>query len=57
MIKITVEGPDSHDVCLGLKNYFQLGQRKVVRHYDKNIENIPPCDVALIEIKEKKGDQ
>lgn len=58
MIRITIQGHDVDKVGIDLRDFFRVGQRKIVRHYivedPEVIEPIPPCDVALIEIKEKK---
>lgn len=61
MIKITVEGDASEKVGKDLKNFFQTGQRKIVRHYvvaeaahADHIEPFQPCEIVIIEIKEKK---
>lgn len=58
MIRVTIEGHGSDKVGRDLKYFFQVGQRKVVRHYivaeAAQVEPIPACDVAIIEIKEVK---
>jgi len=52
MIKITVEGEGHEQAGKDLKFLFETGQRKVVRHYKEVVlEEIPSCDVAIIEIK------
>lgn len=58
MIRVTVEGHGHEKVGRDLKDFFMVGQRKIVRHYIvddvEQVETIPQCDVAIIEIKEKK---
>lgn len=59
MIRITIEGADHEKVGKELKEFFVVGQRKVVRHYKQliDIAEIPPCDVAIFEIENKNGGQ
>lgn len=56
MIRITIEGYGHEKVGKDLKNFFETGQRKIVRHYKEGAppEGIPSCDVAIIEVKGKK---
>lgn len=58
MIRIQIEGHGHDKIGRDLKDFFMVGQRKIVRHYivDKpeSVEPIPACDVAIIEIKEVK---
>ena len=55
MIRVVVSGPGSDKVSADLKYFFQVGQRKIVRHYKEEApEEIPPCDIAILEIKEVK---
>lgn len=52
MIRITIEGEGHEKVGNELKDFFVMGQRKVVLHYrEGEPEEIGQCDVAIIEVK------
>ena len=56
MVRIFIEGHGHEKVGKDLKNFFETGQRKIVRHYkgDEIPEMIGQCDVAIIELNEKQ---
>lgn len=63
MVRVTIEGYGHEKAGKDLKHFFEMGQRKIVRHFKVTPDLIPgeigACDVAIIEIikeKEKKDD-
>lgn len=58
MVRITINGHGHEKVGKDLKHFFQTGQQKIVRHFkvsnELEIDDIGQCDIAIIEIEDKK---
>jgi len=56
MIRITIEGHGHEKVAKSVYNLLIM-ERKIVRHYKEGPpDHSQPCDVELIEIKDKTGE-